>query len=203
LSPDPALVERAARLVRNGAIVALPTDTFYGLAADPFSVDAVSRIFIAKGRSHDQALPLVAADAAQIEAQLGALPDGAARLAARFWPGPLTLLLEAPSSLAPAVSAGTSRVGVRVPAHEVTRALCRAAGTVLTATSANPSGEAATDDPDVVERSLGAALAALVDAGRTPGGQPSTIVDVTGGEPRLIRSGAIRWEEVLACLKSA
>lgn len=162
----------------------------------------MARIFAAKGRAGDRALPLVAADVSQIAQKLGALPAGGARLAARFWPGPLTLLLEPPAALDPAVSAGSGRVGVRVPDHEVARALCRAAGTVLTATSANLSGDDPTNDPDTVEASLGGVIDVLVDAGRTPGGQPSTIVDIVG-EPRLVRAGAISWDEVRACLKNA
>jgi L-threonylcarbamoyladenylate synthase len=177
----------------------MPTDTLYGLAADPFSAAAVDAVFRAKGRAGDQALPLVAADAEQVIRQIGELPPEAARLAARFWPGPLTILLKAPPSLAPAVSAGTGRVGVRVPAHEVTRALCRAARSVLTATSANRSGSPATGDPDVVAAELTAVVDVLLDAGKTPGGPPSTIVDAVGGLT-LIRAGAIPWDMVQACV---
>jgi L-threonylcarbamoyladenylate synthase len=195
-SPDAAAIERAAAVIRAGGLVALPTDTLYGLAVDPFNADAVARVFAAKGRGSDQPLPLIAADEAQIEDQLGRLPPLAAALAGRFWPGPLTLLMAAPRTLAAAVTGGTGRVGVRVPAHDVARALCRASGSVLTATSANVSGEAATDDPDAVARSLAEHVDLLVDAGRSAGGQPSTIVDVTGSELRLVRAGAIPWEEI-------
>jgi L-threonylcarbamoyladenylate synthase len=201
--PDRALLERAAGVLRGGGIAAVPTDTLYGLAVDPFSAPAVERIFAVKGRAADQPLPLVAADLAQITARLGEMPRDAARLAKRFWPGPLTLLLPAPLALAPGVPAGTGRVGIRVPAHDVIRALCRAAGTMLTATSANRSGQPPTDDPDVVAQTLGEAIDVLLDAGRTPGGPPSTIVDAAGGEARLVRAGAISWEEVKACLESA
>jgi len=188
-------------VIRDGGVVAVPTDTLYGLAADPFSASAVRRVFEAKRRPGAQPLPLVAADAAQVSSQLGTLSEDAARLAERFWPGPLTLLVTAPQSLAPEVTAGTARVGVRVPAHRVTRALCRASGRVLTATSANISGEPATDDPDVVERSLHGSIDVLLDSGRTTGGAPSTIVDVTGREVRLVRAGAVSWEEVRACVR--
>ena len=180
----------------------MPTDTLYGLAADPFSDSAVERIFRAKGRASDQPLPLVAADVEQIAARFGALSADALLLADRFWPGPLTILVPAPLALAPSVSAGTSRVGVRVPAHPVTRALCRAAGSPLTATSANKSGEPATDDPDVVFTHLADAIDVLIDAGKTAGGPPSTIVDVVNGL-RLVRAGAVRWEEVRRCVDRA
>ena len=200
-SPDAVAIERAAAVVRAGGLVAFPTDTLYGLAADPFNADAVARVVAAKGRGAGQAMPLVAADEAQIARQLGRLPPRARVLAGHFWPGPLTLLIEAPPTLAAPVTGGTGRVGVRVPAHDVARALCRASGSVLTATSANLSGRPATDDPDAVAASLGGDVDVLVDAGRAPGGQPSTIVDVTGSELRCVRAGAIPWEEIEASLR--
>jgi L-threonylcarbamoyladenylate synthase len=213
VDPDPALVSRAAASIAAGGIVALPTDTLYGLAADPFNADAVHRLFALKGRATGQALPLIAFDSTQITRQLGPLGHMAQRLADRFWPGPLTLLVSVPRGtplpgvprpLAEAVSAGTGRVGVRVPAHAVARALCAAAGTLLTATSANVSGQPPTDDPDAVAAAIGGAIDILLDAGTTPGGPPSTIIDVpdvAGGELRLIRPGALGWDEVRACAR--
>ena len=160
-------------------------------------------MFDAKRRPETQPLLLVAEGVAQVSRQLGDLSAQAARLAARFWPGPLTLLMTPPAALAAGVTAGSDRVGVRVPAHEVPRALCRAAARLLTATSANISGEPPTSDPDVVERSIGGSIDVLLDAGATPGGPPSTIGDVAGGEARLVRAGAVAWEEVQACLRRA
>jgi L-threonylcarbamoyladenylate synthase len=113
----------------------MPTDTLYGLAVDPRQADAVARVFSVKGRGAERALPLIAADTAQVIAHIGDLPPLAERLAARFWPGPLTLLLAAPAALAADVNGGTGRIGVRVPAHDVARALCRACATLLTATA--------------------------------------------------------------------
>jgi L-threonylcarbamoyladenylate synthase len=195
--PERALLDQAARVIRAGGVVALPTDTLYGLAADPFSDRAVNRIFSLKGRSSRQPLPLIAFDVAQVRRQLGNLTPLASMLAERFWPGPLTLVIEGFDSLSHAVTAGTGRVGVRVPNHRVARGLCEACGHPLTATSANVSGEA----PAVEPRSAVDALPdvdIVLDAGPAAGGLPSTIVDVTGPDPRLIRAGAIPWEEVLA-----
>lgn len=192
---------RAADLLRAGGLAAIPTDTLYGLAADAFRSDAVARVFAVKGRAADRALPLVAASAEQVRQYFGVLPAIGARLADRFWPGPLTLVLPAPDGLPPDVTGGLDTVGVRVPAHAVTTALCGACGVPLTATSANRSGEPPTDDPDSVARALGDTIDVLVDAGRTPGGAASTIVDVTGAEPRLLRAGPIAWEEVQTCLR--
>jgi L-threonylcarbamoyladenylate synthase len=198
--PEAAALLDAAAVIQSGGIVAMPTDTLYGLAADPFSAEAVDRVFAAKGRAAERALPLVAADIAQIEDQLGPLSPDVRRLAAAYWPGPLTLLVPKPPSIAERLTGGFDEVGVRVPAHAVPRELCRAAGRVLTATSANPSGVPATADPDAVERMLRDRVELLLDAGPSPGGPPSTIVSVSGGSVRLVRPGAIPWDEVQACL---
>jgi len=202
---DPAAPQRdaiweAAKWIRLGRVVAIPTDTLYGLAVDPFQAEAVARVFAAKGRGSERALPLIAGDREQVTRTLGELPPAGRRLADRFWPGPLTLLIAAAPALAPDVTAGTGKVGVRVPDHDVARRICAAAGTPITATSANRSGQPATDDPAVVEDTLGAVVDFLIDAGRTAGGPPSTIVDVTVPEVALIRAGAIPWEAVQACL---
>jgi len=199
--PAPAALAEAATIVLAGGVVAMPTDTLYGLAADPFSVAAVARVFSVKGRSAERAMPLVAAGLDQIVTQLGPLSDLARRLAMMYWPGPLTLLVPRPPSIPADVAGGRGEVGVRVPAHAVTRELCRACGRLLTATSANLSGEPPSNDPDEIARALGDRVDLLLDAGQTPGGAPSTIVDVTGSEPRLVRPGAIAWDDVQACMQ--
>lgn len=198
--PQPSLISEAAAAVRAGHVIALATDTLYGLAANPFDASAVTAVFAVKGRRDDQALPLIAADREQVIASFGPLGFMGDRLADRYWPGPLTLLTLAPPTLAPAVTAGTGRIGVRVPAHAVARAVCAACAMPITATSANRTGQPPTHDPDAVAREL-PAVAVLVDSGNAPGGPPSTIVDVTGERPTLIRAGAIRWEDILACLE--
>lgn len=202
-SPQRDAIQEAASWILAGGLVALPTDTLYGLAADPFSADAVARVFAVKGRAAERALPLMAADAGQVAAHLGRLSPAAERLTARFWPGPLTLLVAAPPSLARDVTGGTGKVGVRVPADEVARAICAACARPITATSANISGTPATADPAEVERTLGDRIDLLIDTGPTHGGAPSTIVDLTGAEPALVRPGAIAWDEIQACLHSA
>jgi L-threonylcarbamoyladenylate synthase len=199
-APQRDALDEAAKWIRLGGLVALPTDTLYGLAADPFHADAVERLFAVKGRAAGRALPLIAADADQIAAQLGPLPPAGERLAAKFWPGPLTLLIPAPVALARGVTGGTGRVGVRVPAHDIARAICRAADRPITATSANRSGQPATTDPAEVERALGEDVDLLIDTGPTRGGAPSTIVDVTGGASRLVRAGAVPWDDIQAWL---
>jgi len=202
-APQHDAIEEAATWIRQGGVIVIPTDTLYGLAVDPFNATAVARIFAIKGRSRDQALPLLAADPTQIAAHFGPLPQPVERLAARFWPGPLTLLLPAPTTFAPEVSGGTGLVGVRVPADAIARAVCAGAGRPITATSANVSGQPATADPDEVERTLGDAVDFLLDTGSTPGGAPSTIVDTAAGRPRLIRAGAVPWDDIVRCLQDA
>jgi L-threonylcarbamoyladenylate synthase len=195
-APQRDALQEAAKWIRTGGLVALPTDTLYGLAADPFCAHAIRRVFAVKGRGSDRALPLIAADLAQVTRDLGPLTALGARLAARFWPGPLTLIVPASSAIVADVTGGTGRVGVRVPDSLVAREICRAAGRPVTATSANRSGQPATPDPDEVERTLGGDVDLLIDAGTTPGGAPSTIVDVCGERPALVRAGAIPWDDI-------
>jgi L-threonylcarbamoyladenylate synthase len=190
----------AAAWLRRGGIVAFPTDTVYGLAVDPRSAAAVDAVFALKGRPADGALPLVAASLEQVERHLGRLDAAGAVLAARFWPGPLALLIAAPDVVAAQVHAGTGAVAVRVPAHGVATALAAAFGYPVTATSANRSGE----PPAIAARDL-VGLAAdrrvhVIDAGEAPGGPPSTIVDTRAARPRLVREGAVPWNRVLESL---
>jgi len=201
-APQRDAIEEAAAWIRNGGVVAIPTDTLYGLAADPFSAAAVARVFAVKGRDADRALPLIAADISQATRHLGRLSDAGERLAERYWPGPLTLLVPAPRAIAADVHGGTGRVGVRVPRDTVAQAICRAVGTPITATSANISGERGTADPAEVERTLGRRIDLMIDIGATPGGAPSTIVDTTVTPPVLVRAGAVQWSEIQTWLDS-
>ncbi len=197
---EPADLAAPAAWLHAGGVVAVPTDTFYGLAADPWSAAAVETVFDLKGRAATAALPIVGASLEQIDRACGPLTGTTRRLAELFWPGPLSLIVEAPPGLAAAVHGGTGTVAVRVPAHAVTRALAAAAARPLTATSANRSGEA----PATERAGLGDLAADprvfVVDAGTTAGGEPSTIVDARGA-PRRVRAGTIAWERVLESLR--
>jgi L-threonylcarbamoyladenylate synthase len=201
MRPEPAALARAAEVIRRGGVLAFPTDTLYGLAADPFNRSAVRRVFAVKERASDRPLLLIAADVQQVEAQVAGLSPAARTLAQRFWPGPLTLLLPPPPTLPAEVVGPSGRVGVRVPAHAVARALCASCGTVVTATSANLSGAPASSDPDEVALAFGASIDLLLDAGITAGGLPSTVVDISR-EPALVRAGAVPWGAVQACLET-
>ena len=198
-SPDPAAIRTAADCLRRGLVVAYPTDTLYGLAVDPRNADAVRRLYALKGRAETSALTLIAADMAQARTA-GEIGDVAERLAARWWPGPLTLVLRAGAALAREVLAGGTTVGVRVPNHAVAVALAREAGFAITATSANPSGRPAATTAAAVAEAL-PAVDAIVDAGPVRGGAPSTLVDVTTEPPRLLRAGVVAWGKVLESLQ--
>jgi L-threonylcarbamoyladenylate synthase len=185
----------AVAMLRQGGIVAFPTDTFYGLAVDPSSAKAVERLFALKGRRADAALPFVAASRAQVDAWCAA-NRLTGRLADAFWPGPLSLICDAPASVVPAVHAGLGTIAIRVPAHRVARALAEAWGSPLPATSANRSGEPPAVAPGDLE-ALSAPDLLIVDGGPAAGGAPSTIVDARHEPPVLVRAGAITWDRVL------
>ena len=184
----------AVDAIRSGGVVAFPTDTLYGLAADPHDAAAVAAVFALKGRGSTQPLPLIAGDLEQAMT-MAVMEPAAVRLARAFWPGPLTLLLPMKVSLAGGVGSPDGLVGIRVPDSEIARALAGSVGSAITATSANRSGASPTPDPDVVASTL-PDIAVLVDGGTCRGGLPSTIVDVSGA-PRLVREGAIPWSRVL------
>ena len=199
--PDRHALLRAAAILRSGGIVAYPTDTLYGLAANPASAAAMAQLYRIKGRRVDLAIPLIASGIAQIEAAGGALGPATRRLAEAFWPGPLTLVIPAWPGLDPSVHAGRGTVAIRVPDHPVACMLAEACGWPITATSANKSGEPSTMAPEAVRLALAADLDGLIDGGPSPGGPPSTIVDAAGGAPRLLRAGAVPWDRVLECLQ--
>ena len=195
------MLSRAAGLLRAGGVVAYPTDTLYGLAANPCDAAEIAQLYRIKGRPVELAIPLIAAGVDQIESAGGVLSPLARRLAAAWWPGPLTIVVPAWPGLDPKLHAGRGTVAVRVPDHAVARMLADLCGWPITSTSANVSGAAATQDPAVVRSALGASLDGLIDAGPSPGGAPSTIVDATGEAPRLVRPGVVPWERVLESLQ--
>jgi L-threonylcarbamoyladenylate synthase len=200
--PDETVITHAAAVVAAGAVVAYPTDTFYALGADPRRSDGVSAIFAIKGRREGEALPLIAGSLAEIERLLGPLGETARRLAQRFWPGPLTLVVPlARGVLDPRVNAGHRSIAVRVPDHASARALASAAGGLITSTSANRSGAPPAATADDVVRSFPDASLIVLDGGPTPGGLASTIVDVREQPPRLVRAGQVPFDRVLESLQ--
>ncbi len=200
VNPDPAIIARAAAAVLAGGIVAYPTDTLYGLAADPRNPDAIERLFAVKGRPGDQPIPLIAGDLAQVEREVGHLTALGRRLALRFWPGPLTLIVDALPAVSPLILCGARSVAIRVPAHAVARMLAARCNGAITSTSANLSGEPAPDSAAGIAVSIRERIDVVLDCGATPGGLPSTIVDATGAAPVLVREGVVPWMRVLECV---
>jgi L-threonylcarbamoyladenylate synthase len=198
--PDRTAIQIAAEAIRRGEIVAYPTDTLYALAVDPRSDRAVERLFTLKSRDKSVAIALIAATAEQARdaGQFGAIE---AKLASAFWPGPLTIVVPANERMSRLLSPDNGTLGVRVPAHEIARQLASAFGTCITATSANVSGEPAHTTADGVANSLHGGIDVLLDGGETPGGAPSTIVQVIKGRPILLRAGAVAWDRVLRSLE--
>ena len=191
-----AAVEAVRTAIRAGDSVVFPTDTVYGIAADPFSPAAVQGLLDAKHRGRDMPPPVLIGDAEVLEAYTKDVPAAARLLANRYWPGPLTLILEAQPSLRMDLGETKGSIGVRVPDHEVARAILRATGP-LAVSSANISGEpAATDEPEA-RRQLRGSVAVYVDGGPTPGPTPSTIVDFADDlSGRVLRVGAIPLDEL-------
>jgi L-threonylcarbamoyladenylate synthase len=199
-SPQDEAIRKASAAILAGHVVIVATDTLYGLSVDPHNPAAVEALFELKRRAANQPMPLVASDMAQVERWAGHVTAVAKRLAERFWPGPLTLIVDGWPELVPAVHGGSGGVGVRVPDHAVTRALARAAGRPLAATSANPSGQPPTAEPDRIAPGIVAGAALFLDSGPAPGGLPSTIVDTRGTTPVLVRAGVVPWNRVLESL---
>lgn len=187
----------AIEWLRGGGVVAYPTDTLYGLACDVRQADAVRAIFDVKGRGRESALPLIGASAAQVEALTGPFSARERALVARAWPGPLSLIRDAPAWMPIEVHGGAGTVAVRVPDHPVARGLAEGAGTLISATSANRSGTPPTDRADGLGALAEDPRVFVIDGGMTPGGAPSTIADVRGDTPVCLRDGAVPWSRVL------
>lgn len=199
----------AARVLASGGIVALPTDTVYGIAVSLATPNGIERLFAAKGRPPDRAIGLLLADATQA-AEIGELNPAASALAAAFWPGGLTLVVRrnAARSLPGALTGGAlapgaiPTIGLRVPDHAAPRALAIAVGPLPT-TSANRSGEPEARDAGELETTLGEAVDLILDGGPALGGPASTVVDTTASPVRILREGAIPADAIDACLRSA
>jgi len=199
-SADAEVVRTVAAALREGAIAAYPTETFYALGAAAFSKKAVERVYKLKNREAGKALSVIASDLDMVREVAGMLPPGFVALAGEFWPGPLTLVLPAAPAV-PGFVAGPGRtIAVRVPPLAWLRALVRELGEPLTATSANVSGEKELSDPREVEALFRGRIDLLVDGGPAPGGLPSTIVDLSGDRPRVLREGRIPSARIDALL---
>lgn len=197
-NPEPSLIRYAADQIRAGQVLGMPTDTFYGLAADPLNLRAVERVYEIKSRSRHKPLSLLIDGVDQAEELAKPLPEEFYKLARRFWPGPLTLIVAAASRLPLKVTANTGNVALRVPAAKIPLAVVRAAGVPITATSANLSGASECTTAEAVRDQLQDRISIIVDGGTSPHEIASTIVDLTDQEARwrVIREGAIPTQEI-------
>ncbi|HEX6395201.1 MAG TPA: L-threonylcarbamoyladenylate synthase [Acidimicrobiales bacterium] len=193
--PPRDAIAAAVEALRDGDIVGLPTDTVYGLAADPWHSGAADRLFRVKRRPRSIELPVLVSDAEQALSLVTGLPDAALRLMKAFWPGALTLVMPRRPDVTADLGDEDATIGVRCPAHPVPLAVCREIGPVAT-TSANRHGASPLTTAAELAESL-SGMAIVVDGGKCDG-PASTVVDATGESPRLLREGAIPWEQILA-----
>jgi tRNA threonylcarbamoyl adenosine modification protein (Sua5/YciO/YrdC/YwlC family) len=189
-------LDAAERALRAGQLVGIPTDTVYGLAADAFGTGAADRLFAAKRRPRDVDLPVLVSGPEQARELATGIPDVAWRLMDRFWPGALTLVLPRSPDVQADLGDDDMTIGLRSPDHDVARELCHRIGPLAT-TSANLHGQPTATTAGEVARLFGSLVPVVLDGG-TCAGSPSTVVDCTGEEPKLLREGRIPWTEVLA-----
>ena len=194
--------ESAANTISRGGIIAFRTDTFYGLGADPFDREAVERIKQLKGREEKKPILIIISDYDQLHRFIDRVSPAFELLAKQFWPGALTLIGNAHASVPEEITAGTKSVGVRLPNDDRVRALVRSCGGALTATSANPSNAGPAGGAREIQDYFGDAIDLIVDDGPARSDLPSTVVDVSGAEPRLIRDGMIAWAKIKSSMAS-
>jgi L-threonylcarbamoyladenylate synthase len=193
---DTEAFAHAVRLLRAGKVIAFPTDTVYGVGAHGFSESAIEQIYVVKGRTHDKAIPYLLANPAEISLVAREVPVAARLLAAKFWPGGLTLVVPATARVPKILMGGGDTVAVRVPNQSTTRALIDAVGVPLAATSANLSGAPDPSSASEALKQLAGRIPFILDGGPTPGNIPSTVVDVTTNPPTVRRIGVISIEEI-------
>ena len=185
---------RGAEIIQRGGVIAFRTDTFYGLGADPFNRNAIAKIRKLKGREDTKPILLLISDADEVGRFIATRSETFDSIAKRFWPGPLTLIGLARPELPEELTAGTKTIGLRLPNEENVRALVRACGGALTATSANVSGKQTARTAKEAEEYFPEGIDLIIDGGEVTATQPSTVVDLSGSQARLIREGAVNRE---------
>lgn len=191
---EPNSVEQAVTLLRAGQVIIFPTDTVYGLGAHGFIPSAIEKLFALKGREPRKAIPLLLASTEDVTKVAVDIPPIAWRLAERFWPGPVTIVLWKAAAVLDVLTAGGDSVAVRIPGHDMALQLITALGAPLAATSANLSGQPEAVTAEEAQAIFGNQVSLILDAGRCPGGVPSTVVDVTVFPPLIRRRGALADE---------
>ena len=198
--PEPEIIQRAVTFIKQGGIVAFPTLCLYGLGADAFNADAVDRVFKIKQRPSQKPILILIDQRIQLERLVSHVPPAASRIMDHFWPGGVTLVFEAGDAISHHITAGTGKIGIRLPGHPVAAALVNSLGRPLTGTSANLSGGLGCRRIDDLEPQLAQQLDAVLDAGPLKGGTGSTVVDVTHDIPRILRQGEVSEKEIMAVI---
>lgn len=183
-------------IIKGGGVIAYPTETFYGLGVDALNGEAIKKIYTLKKRDFTQPLLMLISHQDVLSTYVREIPEVARRLIHKFWPGPLTLIFFAAPHLPPLLCAHTGKVAVRISSHPIAQVLVEAVNFPITSTSANISGFASAKTAEEVLLQLEGQVDLVIDGGRTSGGKPSTLVDVTESPPRLVREGAIPFKEI-------
>jgi L-threonylcarbamoyladenylate synthase len=194
INPEQSEAERideAVAILKNGGVIAFPTETFYGLGADARNEAAIEKIFGIKGRDFKNPILVVIGDVTHLDAFAADIPEVARKLMDRFWPGPLTIVLRAAPSVSPKLTAGSGKIGIRLTSHPIAMEISKKLGGPLTATSANLSGAPECSSAAEALSQLQGRIDGVVDGGQTPGGKGSTIVDVTASPIKILREGVI------------
>jgi L-threonylcarbamoyladenylate synthase len=198
--PDPEIIQEAARIMKNGGVIAFPTRCLYGLGADAFNAEAVDRIFTIKQRSTEKPILVLIDDLKRLEKLVIHVSDSARDIMKRFWPGKVTLIFDSAARVPDYFTAGTGKIGIRLAGHPVAAALVAAIQSPITGTSANVSGRPGCHQIEDLPHEITDQLDLVLDAGPLEGGIGSTVVDVTGEAPQILRVGVVLEKDVLAPL---
>jgi len=194
--PQEIYLDRASLIIREGGVVAFPTETFYGLGVAVFNQKAIKKVFEIKNRSLNKPLLILIDNESSLSELVSEIPTIAFPLMDKFWPGPLTIIFKASSQLTSLLTGGTGKIGIRVSSNTIAKKLVQRAGTPLTATSANREGELSPSMASQVIAQLGDRIDLVIDGGKTKGNLSSTIIDVTFAPPRIVRAGAVPLPEI-------
>ena len=193
---------KASRIIRNGGVIIFPTQFLYGLGADALNAQAVDRIFELKRRAHRKPILILIGQQEDLPKLVRHVPSTAEAIMETFWPGAVTIVFEATDALPANLTAGTHKIGVRMPRHPIASALTKATGGPVTATSANVTGDSGCSAVSDIAPDIADQVDLILDAGILKGGNGSTVVDVTVDPPRIIREGAVRATDILTALKT-
>jgi len=199
-SCEGTIFAETVKVLKDGGLVAYPTETFYGLGADAFNEQAIKKIFAVKGRDFKNPIALIIGHPEDVFALVKDVPESAKKLMAAFWPGALTIVFSAANKVSPLLTAGSGKIGLRLSSHPVARQIARQMESPLTATSANRSGAPECTDASEVTEQIGNQIDVVLDGGKTQGGMPSTLIDVTCDPPVILREGAVKRDVIKKCI---